>query len=77
MRTRHDRLSMGCSKVLAAHASVLAFRCAWAEQTTHDLASAKALQTYKNLQPRDHDAADRVVEALVDAIRLRPHWVDM
>lgn len=75
MSTVQDVASMGCSKERAAHVSILAFRCAWARQATRDLASAKALKAYLNVRPRDHDASDSVVEALVDAIRLRPHWV--
>lgn len=59
----------------AAHVSVLAFRCAWAERTTRELASAKALKAYLDLRPNDRDATDRVVDAITEAIRLRPHWV--
>ena len=75
MTPANDWSSMGCSRDRAAHVSILAFRCAWAEPATRELALAKAHQAYLDLRPGDHDAADKVVETLVDAIRHRPHWV--
>lgn len=76
MNAMHDWSSLGCSKERAAHVSVLAFRCAWADKETRERALAKALEAYLNLRPKDQDAADKVIEALVDAIRHRPHWVN-
>ncbi|MEM9624765.1 MAG: hypothetical protein AAGA21_00920 [Pseudomonadota bacterium] len=59
----------------AAFVSVLAFRSAWHVEAKRDLASAKALKAYRAINPDDQNASDRVVAALVDAIRHHPHWL--
>ncbi len=59
----------------AAFVSVLAFRSAWSVDAKRDMASAKALKAYQSINPGDRNASDNVVAALVDAIRLHPHWL--
>ncbi len=59
----------------ASFVSVLAFRCAWHVHAKRDMASAAALKAYQAVNPGDHDASDRVVAALVEALRLHPHWI--
>ena len=74
-RLRSQALSI-CPEQHAARVSILAFRSAWHSEVMRDLASAQALRAYQNLLPDAHDAADKVVGALVDALRHRPHWVE-
>lgn len=66
---------MMCPKEHAIRAAVFAFRCARHKGETRDLAVAAALRTYRGLLPEDDDASDRVVAAIIEAIRLRPHWI--
>ena len=58
----------------ASFVSVLAFRCAWHAHARRDMASAAALKAYLAVNPNDRQASDNVVAALVEAIRLHPHW---
>jgi hypothetical protein len=66
---------MTCPKQHAVRAAVFAFRCAWHRGETRDLAVAAALRAYRDLLPEDDDASDQVVAAIIEAIRLRPHWI--
>ena len=59
----------------AMRAAVFAFRCAWHRGNTRDMAVAAALRAYRNLLPDDEEASDQVVTAIIEAIRLRPHWI--
>ena len=59
----------------ATFVSVLAFRSAWHVDTKRDMASAKALKAYQAINPGDCNASDKVVAAIVDALRLHPHWL--
>jgi hypothetical protein len=70
-----DQGRNACPEDHATFVSVLAFRCAWHRVSTRDTACAAALRAYLDFCPSDRDASDKVVEAVVDAIRLRPHWV--
>lgn len=60
----------------ASFVSVLAFRCAWHVKEKRDTACAAALKAYQNVNPHDRNASDNVVAALVEAIRLHPHWLN-
>jgi len=67
---RHD------SEEHAAFVSVLAFRGAWHGGDDRNMASAAALKTYLDFRPSDQEASDKVVAAIIDAIRNRPHLLE-
>lgn len=70
-----DQLRKGYIEKHASFVAVLAFRCAWQDRAKRELAGAEALKAYLAIHPHDRHASDNVVDAIVEAVRLRPHWL--
>jgi len=61
----------------ATHVALLAFRCARQNGERQDRACELALKAYLTILPSDANASDNVIGAIIDAVRVRPHWLGL
>ncbi len=61
----------------ATQVALLAFRCARQNGERQDRACELALKAYLAILPNDPEATDNVIAAIVDAVRIRPHWLGL
>ena len=61
----------------ATQVALLAFRCARQHGERQDRACELALKAYLAILPNDSEASDNVISAIVEAVRVRPHWLGL